>query len=179
MDRTQKEKLSTGIGDRLKRAKAAIISDYTGINVPSIAKLRRDCRKSQIDFMVVKNTLFKRAIKDTKFGELDKYLDGPTSIALSEKDPVMLAKTLIDFAKAEQHLKIKIGVVDGKVIDLSQIKMMSTLPSREIMLSILLSTMKSPHRKLVFVLNGIISKFVNVLSEIKDKKEKQIANNPK
>jgi large subunit ribosomal protein L10 len=179
VNKTEKAKLSSSIGDKLKNAQAAIVSDFTGINVPSIAKLRRDCRKANIDFMVVKNSLFKRAIKDTQFAEIDKFLDGPTSVALSTKDPVGLAKTLVEFAKTEQNLKLKGGMFDGKIININDIKKISALPSRDVLLAMVLSGMKSPHRKLVFVLNGVISKFVNVMSQIKEKKEKQTSTNPK
>ena len=177
MNRVEKEKLVSELNGKLKKASAGIISDYSGINVPKITKLRKELRLNKINFFVVKNSIFKRAIKDTDFDCLDNFLDGPTSIALSEKDPVALSKTIMDFAKGEQNLKLKAGVLNGKLLSIDDVKKLSMLPSREILLSMLLSGFKSPHRRLVFVLNGVITKFVNVLSQISKKKEE--ANNPK
>lgn len=171
MNRAEKEKIVSFMHEKLKRAQAGIIADYTGINVPSMGKLRRDCRQSKIDFFVVKNSIFKKALKETQFDSLEKYLDGPTSIALSETDPVSVVKTLMNFARSEQNLKVKVGMVNGKIVSSDEVKKIALLPSREILLVMLLSSLKSPHRGVIFVLNGVISKFVRVLSEILKKKE--------
>lgn len=173
MNRAEKEKIVGSMHERLKKAGVGIVADYTGINVPNISKLRKDLRQAKIDFFVAKKTLLKLAVKDTDFEEILGFMEGPTSIALGKDDPVALAKALVDFSRIDEHLKIKAGILNGKVIESQEVKKLAMLPSREVLLSILVSAFQSPYRGLVYTLNGILSKFVNVLSQIQKKKEKE------
>ena len=173
MNRVQKEKNVDQMHDKLMKSKVGVIADFTGVDVPSMNRLRKNCRNNKIDLMVVKKTLFKRAYKDTQFEAFADRLDGPTSIALAEEDPVSLSKTLVDFQATNENLKLKAAVFMGRVLGEQEIKQTAMLPSREVMLSMVLSALQSPYRKLVYSLNGIITKFANVLHQIKEKKEKE------
>ncbi len=171
MNRTEKEKLVTDLNSRLKKSQVAVIAGYKGIDVPGMSKLRKSCREANLDFMVVKNTLFKRAIKDTDFSAFDEMIDGPTSIAIAEEDPVTLSKTLVDFSKENKNLVVMGGIFRGSVIGAEKVIEVANLPSREVLLSMVASGLQAPYRGFVCALNGIISKFANVLSQIQKKKE--------
>lgn len=159
------------MNDKLNKAAAGVLTNFTGVDVPSLNKLRKDCREAGIQFMVVKNTLFKRALKDTKFSALEEHLDGPTSIALAEDDPVILSKTLVDFGKENKNFEVGAGLFKEQVLNADQIKQIAILPSRDVLLAQVASCFQAPYRKLVYTLGGIMSKFVNVLSQIQKKKE--------
>ncbi|MBW2239615.1 MAG: 50S ribosomal protein L10, partial [Deltaproteobacteria bacterium] len=123
------------------KSKAVIVTDYKGLDVTTINDLRRRLREHEIEYKVVKNSLLIRASEETDVAALIKEcFKGPSAVALSYDDPVAPAKVLTQFSGEFKKLEIKTGVMDGKVLDLSAIKMLSTLPSREELLGQFLST---------------------------------------
>ncbi len=128
-------------------------------------------REAGVEFRVVKNTLLRRASRETSVEVIQESFKGPSGVALSYDDPVAPAKVLTDFAKENENLEIKIGVMDGKVLDLSSIKALSDLPSREVLLGQVLSTMNAVPTGFVRTLGEIPRKMLNVLQAIKEQKE--------
>ncbi|OQY04512.1 MAG: 50S ribosomal protein L10 [Desulfobacteraceae bacterium 4572_123] len=124
-----------------------------------------------IEFKVAKNSLLVRASAETDVAVIKDEFQGPSGIALSYDDPVAPAKILMDFARENKKLEIKIGVMNGKVLDLSQIKALSDLPSREILLAQVLSAMNGVPTALVRALSDIPGRMLNVLQAIKEQKE--------
>lgn len=157
--------------ERLAKSKVVIVTDYKGLNVETMTELRRKLREERIDFQVVKNTLLIRAAKETGVALIQDHLKGPSAIALSFDDPVAPAKVLMEFAKKNEKLEIKAGVMEDRVLDLASIKALAALPSREALLSQLLSAMVGVPTGLVRVLNGIPQKLMYALQAIKDQKE--------
>ncbi|MBI3752969.1 MAG: 50S ribosomal protein L10 [Deltaproteobacteria bacterium] len=170
MQREEKNKLVSELNEKFKRARAAFIADYRGLKVGDITTLRKSLREVSVDLKIVKNTLAKIAIKDAPIAPLSEYFEGTTAVALSYTDPAAAAKILTQFSKDEPHLKLKAGILGERIIGLNEIKALSELPSREILLGKLLGTFKAAPANLAGVLSGMPRKFVYTLAAIKAKK---------
>ena len=171
MKREVKQRIVEELHDKFTRSKVLILTDYMGLNVEDMNALRSKLRESEIEFKVVKNTLLRRAAEGTNAAQIVDSFKGPSAIALSYEDPVAPAKVLTDFAKEHDKLEIKIGTMDGKVLDVTAIKSLSKLPSREVLLAQLLSVMVAVPTSFVTALSGVPRNFLNVLQAIKEQKE--------
>lgn len=167
----KKKAIVEELHDKFARSKVVIITDYKGLDVAAVNSLRRKLREADVEYKVVKNTLLARASEDTDAALIKDKFKGPSAVALSYDDPVAPAKVLSDFAKENDKLEIKIGVMDGNVMDLNAIKALSSLPSREVLLATVLSAMNGVPTSLVGVLSAVPRQMVNVLQAIKDQKE--------
>lgn len=167
----QKKQIAEDLHEKLSKSKVVIVTDYKGLDVEMVNELRKRLRASEIEFKVVKNTLLTRAAQDTDAMLIQDYFKGPSAIALSYDDPVSPAKILTQFAKENDHLKIKVGIMDGKVIDQVAIKALSSLPSREALLGQLLSVMNGVPTAFVRALNDLPRRMLNVLVAVKEQKE--------
>ncbi|MBI5557387.1 MAG: 50S ribosomal protein L10 [Deltaproteobacteria bacterium] len=173
MNRDEKAAVVADLTDKFARAKIAIVSDYRGLPVSSFEQLRRELKKNNAEIRVAKNTLLRRAIQGTPFAPMDAQLEGTTAITVSYADPVAPAKILTEFAKDHPQLQIRSGVLDGKALTADDLKALSTLPSREVMLSILLSVMQAVPTSFVRVLNAVPLSFLYTLQALKEKKEQE------
>lgn len=168
----QKQEVVSVLHDKFNAAKIVIIVDCKGLNVPKIVDLRSRLRKAGIEFKVVKNTLLIRAAEDTPIAKVNNYFTGPSAVALSYEDPVAPAKILSDFAKENDKLEIKVGVMPpDRILDLNSIKSLAALPSREVLLSQVLSTMNGVPTALVRALNNVPERLLYALAAIRDQKE--------
>ena len=167
----QKKKIAEDLKEKFSRSKVVIVTDYQGMNVTTINALRRQLRDADIDYRVVKNSLLVRASQDTDVATISEFFKGPSAVAISYDDPVTPAKVLTEFAKENKNLKIKVGVMGAKLLDIEDINSLSSLPSREVLLSQVLSAMNGVPTAFVRVLSGTIGQFLNVLTAIKDQKE--------
>ena len=166
-----KKKIVEDLKEKFATTKVVIVTDYKGLNVAQMTELRRNLSEANVEFQVVKNTLLTRASKDTDAELLADVFKGPSGIALSFDDPVAPAKVLTQFAKDNQKLEIKAGVMNGKRMNLDAITALSKLPSREELLAQVLSTMNAVPTGLVRALADVPRRMVNVLNAIKDQKE--------
>jgi large subunit ribosomal protein L10 len=171
VNREEKSKIVDDLQERFSKSKVVILTDYKGLDVAKINELRRKLRESDTEFKVVKNTLLIRASENTDVSVIKDSFKGPSAIALNYEDPVAPAKILTEFAKDNKALEIKVGVMNGKEIDLDSIKSLATLPSREVLLGQVLSAMSGVTTGLVRALNDIPARFMNVLQAIREKKE--------
>ena len=171
LTKQQKQVVIQDMAERISRAKAMVTSDFVGLKVEQMTELRAKLRTAGLDYVVVKNTLLGLAAKDTDAQDFMSKLFGPTGVAISYDDPVVLAKTLVDFAKDNQKLEIKAGLLDGKEIDLEGIKALAKLPGRDELLSMLLGALNGVPRNLVCVLAAVPRSLLNVLNAIGEQKE--------
>ncbi|CAH8719152.1 50S ribosomal protein L10 [Paenibacillus thiaminolyticus] len=146
------------IAEKLRGSVTTVVADYRGLNVSQVTELRKQLREAGIEFQVLKNTLVRRATAEAELSELDQVLSGPTAIAFSPEDAVAPAKILNDFAKKNDALEIKGGVVEGRVVDVAQIKALAELPSREGLLSMLLSVLQAPVRNFALAVKAVAEK---------------------
>jgi large subunit ribosomal protein L10 len=167
----EKKKIVDDLNQRFSKFAILIISDYKGLNVSKIGDLRRKLKAENIEFQVVKNSLLARASEETDVNLIKEHFKGPNAVALSYDDPVAPAKILTDFAKENESLEIKAGVMNGKVLELSEIKALSSLPSREELLAKLLSTFNAVPSSFVRTLNEIPKKLLYLLSALRHQKE--------
>jgi large subunit ribosomal protein L10 len=171
--RTEKKEIVKELKDKLLATKGAVLTNYRGLTVAMDTKMRRKLREAGVEYRVVKNTMTRIAAHDAGIDGLDKYLEGPTAIALSETDPVVPAKVLADFIRENklQALEIKAGLVEGKVVDANGVKALASLPPREVLIAQLLGTMQAPIAGFVRVLGGVPSNLVYALEAIRKQKE--------
>lgn len=167
----QKREVVDGISKKMKTAKAMVFADYRGLTVEQDTELRSALRKAGVDYKVVKNTLTRFAAKENGLDGLDSYLNGPTAMASSDSDPVAPAKVLNEYAKKYDKLELKVGVVEGRIIDVNGVKALADLPSREVLISRVLAGFNAPITGFVNVLNGNIRGLVVALKAIADQKE--------
>ncbi|MFA6013054.1 MAG: 50S ribosomal protein L10 [Desulfobacteraceae bacterium] len=171
MELNKKKEIVTQLHEDLKKSKIVIVTDFKGLDVAAVTKLRSQLTKENIDYRVIKNTLLRRASENTSVAVLNDLFKGPSAVAISYDDPVSPAKILTKFAEENKKLEIKGGVMDGKAIDFNGIKALSSLPSREVLLSQLLSVMNAVPTGIVQVLAAVPRNMMNVLNSIKEKNE--------
>jgi len=171
LDRKTKENVAAELHEKLKTAKLTVLAGYSGMDVEKMTALRNSLRKTDTELRVIKNTLFRIASKDTSVSILDKHLKGPLVMALNCGDVVEPSKILVEFAKKNAELEIKLGVLDGKLLSKDQIAALAELPSREVLIAQLLSVMVGAQTSLVSVLSAVPRGLVNVLDAYRKKKE--------
>jgi len=146
------------IAAKMRESVSTVVADYRGLNVAQVTELRKQLREAGVEFQVLKNSLLRRATAAAELSDLDEVLTGPTAVAFSSNDAVAAAKILNDFAKKNDALKLKGGVVEGRVIGESEIKALAELPSREGLLSMLLSVLQAPVRNFALAVKAVAEK---------------------
>ena len=167
----EKKKIVENLHNKFSSSKVVIVTDYKGLDVATLNDLRCRLRESDIEYQVAKNTLFVKASEETDVALIKDNFKGPSAVALSYDDPVAPAKILVQFAKDNDKLEIKAGVMNGRFLDLNEIKELSALPSREILIAQILSAINGVPTGFVRALNNIPQKFLNLLQAVKDQKE--------
>lgn len=151
----EKKQIVEEVKGKLQNSASTIVVDYRGLTVAEVTELRKSLREAGVEFFVVKNTLARRATAEAELTELDEHLIGPTAVAFSAEDVVAAAKVLAKFAKGNENLKLKVGVIEGKVINVDEIKALADLPSREGLLSMLLSVLQAPMRNMALAVKAV------------------------
>ena len=162
----------TALHAKFADATAAILADYSGLNVQQLAELRGQLREAVVELHIVKNTLARRAVEATSFIPLADHFVGPISVAFSQHDAVAMAKALTEYAKKEPKLSVRIGFVEGQLLAPEQITALAALPPREVLLGRMLASMQSPLTGFVGVLQGVLRQLVYALQAVRDAKEK-------
>ena len=139
-----KQPIVAAIAEDVKDAQSVVLVDYRGLTVEEDTELRKQLREAGVIYKVCKNTMMKRAFEGTEFEGLAPYLEGPSAMAVSKDDATAAARILCKFAKTAENLEVKAGVVEGKVYDEAGVRALSTIPSREELLSKLLGSIQSP-----------------------------------
>ena len=153
-----KQPIVDEIKELLSSAQAMVLADYRGLTVDEDTKLRRSLREAGVTYKVYKNTLIKRAVEGTEFEAVASLLEGPTAIAVSAEDATAPARVLFEASKNMPSLELKGGVVAGEYYDADMIKVIATIPSREVLIGKLLGSIQSP-----------IANFVRVIKQIAEK----------
>jgi large subunit ribosomal protein L10 len=166
-----KQQIIEDLHARFAKSATIVVTDYKGLNVAAMNDLRGKLRESNIEYRVVKNTLLIRAAEDTEIELIKDHFKGPSAVAISYDDPVAPAKVLTQFAKDNDKLEIKVGVLNGKVLDVKAIQALATLPPREVLLAQFLSALNAVPTSFVRALAEVPRGLVNVLAAIKDQKE--------
>ncbi|MBE3597194.1 MAG: 50S ribosomal protein L10 [Hydrogenibacillus sp.] len=142
--------------EHLGKSAAAVLVEYRGLNVAQMTELRKRMREAGVHFKVYKNTLISRAAQAVGLGGLSAYLEGPTAVVVSPVDPVLAAKLVVELQKKMEPLKIKAGVLEGKVLSAEETEALAKLPSREELIAKVVGSFKSPLYRIAGVLGNIV-----------------------
>ncbi len=170
ISREKKVQIVEELKEKFGRASMVVLADCTGLKVGETNQLRFKLREAQGELKVAKNTLVKLAAAGTQVEELSADLQGPNSMVIAYDDPVAVAKALMEFAKENENVRVKVGVFNGNRITVDDVKALSKLPSREVLLAQLLSVMVAPATGLVQALSGIPRKLLYALKAIEEQK---------
>ena len=170
----EKSQVVAEIKEKFQQSKGVVLADYRGLTVAEVTQLRNQLRQAGVEYKVLKNTLVRRAAQEVGVEGLEAYLEGPTALAFSA-DPVAPAKVLSDFVKTNKlkTFQIKAGVVEGRVVGPERVKDLAELPSREVLLAMVLRGMQAPLAGMANVLQGPIRKMGYALEEVRKLKEAQ------
>lgn len=173
---TKKQAIVAELKAQLESAKGVVLTSYKGLTVAQDTELRRELRAAGVSYHVVKNTMIRLAAKEAGIEGFDEHLEGTTAFAFSTEDAVAPAKVICDFIKKGKLddagiLTVKVGMVEGKVIDETGVKELASLPSREELIAKVLGSMNAPITNTVNVLQGVIRNAVYVLDAIRAQKE--------
>ena len=171
MRKQQKAEVVQHIQEKAAKAQIGILTDFKGLKVEDMTRLRRQLQEVSGELTVVKNTLLRRAgIDDALLAPLLSHSTGPNALTLGYADPVALTKVLIKFAQDKPQLAIKGGALGGQALSVQDLEALSKLPAREVLLAQLLCVLQGVPTALVTVLAGVIRNLLNVLVALKDKK---------
>ena len=171
LSKSEKEKIVQDVKEVASNASSLVISDARGLKVSELSEIRTKANQSGIHIQVIKNSLAKLAFEGTDFGCSDEVLFGPSLFAFSFEEPGAAAKLLKTYAKNFDELEIKALVVEGQLLDGSQIDLLATLPSREEAITLIASVLQAPMGKFATLLNEVPSKLARVLAAVRDNKQ--------
>ena len=171
MQKLEKAEIVQAIQEKVAKSKIGILTDFKGLKVEEMTRLRRQLQEADAEITVVKNTLLRRAgAGDSPLGVMLSHMTGPNALTLGYADPVLVTKVLIKFAQEKPQLVIKGGALGGQALTLKDLEALSKLPAREVLLAQLLGVLQGVPQGLVTVLAGVIRNLLNVLTALKDKK---------
>lgn len=130
--------------EKMQNSSSFVVADYSGLTVEQVTKLRTELRENGCEMKVIKNNITRRAAEAAGYGELAEGLVGPNAVAFSAEDSVAAAKVIYEFAKENDALELKVGVVDGEFMDNDKIKQIATIPSRETLLTMFAAGLLQP-----------------------------------
>jgi large subunit ribosomal protein L10 len=154
----------------LRSAKMAVVTEYRGLSVAQMTRLRREIRDASGEYQVIKNTLVRRALKETAFGDLEKLLEGPNGWVFAYEDPVVLSKALCKFADDNDKLKIKGAVFEGQFMDSASVKVLSQMPSKPELQAKLLAMINAPATHLVRLIQEPGARVVRLMESLRKAK---------
>jgi large subunit ribosomal protein L10 len=171
MKRSEKEEIVSEVLEAARKSEAMYFTDFSGLTVAEATELRREFRKSRIDYRVVKNTLIKKALEQANGdSSLMEKLVGPTGVVFAYQDPVTPAKIIQKFNEKHQKLSLKVAVLEKHVYDGSRLKELSKLPSRGEIIAGILGSIQSPLAGVPGAVNAVIRDLVSVIDQVAQKK---------
>ncbi len=171
MRKPEKAEIIQAIQEKVGKSQIGILTDFTGLKVEDMTRLRRQLQEAGGEIKVVKNTLLTRAAaSDSPMAALSSQFTGPNALTLGYADPVAVTKVLLKFAQERPQLKVKAGVLAGRMLTVEELDALSKLPAREVLLAQLLGVLQGVPTGLVTVLAGVVRNLLNVLVAYKDKK---------
>ena len=155
---------------RLAGVKTAVLTEYRGLTVQQLSDLRKQLKSVSAEYKVVKNRLARLALQESPLDCLGPHLKGPTGLVLG-RDPVHVARALAAFVRNTPALQIKLGCVEGQLVQPGELRALADLPSREVLLAQVVGGFQAPIAQLVQTLEGMLRALVSVLDQVREKKE--------
>jgi len=147
--------------ERMQNSRSFVIMDYSGLTVEQVTKLRRNLRDNGCEIAVIKNNITRRAALQLGYDNLDEALSGPNAVAFSLEDSVSAAKVVYDFAQDNKALELKVGVVDGEYMDNDNINVIATIPTRDVLLTMIAAGLLQPIKEFAIGLDLMAQKLEN------------------
>lgn len=169
INKEKKDEMLAGYNELLGKSQAVFITQYGGLKMMELDKVRGQIRGAEGEFHITKNTLVKLALRDAGFDVPEEWLVGTTAISFSFKDPAAVAKALGDLTKQFDKLKVVGGVVSGKAIDKSQVEALASLPSLDTLRAQLIGMISAPATGIAGVLNSAVGSVMFALQAKIDK----------
>ncbi|MCJ7746970.1 MAG: 50S ribosomal protein L10 [Desulfobacterales bacterium] len=163
MNRKEKEQIISDFNKKIEGYKAVVLTHYRGLNVDQMNHLRKRLREEKVSYHVIKNTLMRLASKGTDLEKLGDYFEGPTAIAISYGDPILLAKVLLEFIKTQPPLEIKVGLIEGRVAPPEEVKALATMPSREVLLAQILGEIQTSGGQVMGAILSVLQQMLGVI----------------
>jgi len=170
--REEKAAAIVGLQEQFNKATMTLVATTQGLNVATMQKFRRELKQAGGEYKVAKNTLTRRALKETTFDRLEEALVGPTGLVFAYGDPVAVTKVLVKFAEDNEKVSVKAGVLDSKLLQEAEIKELAKLPSREVLLAMLLGLLQAPATQLLRTMQEPGAQLVRLLDAIRARAEK-------
>ena len=171
MNRTQKESFVSELRERIRKAPVVYLTDFAGLDVKSITRLRRSLRASGAEYVVVKNRLARLAFEETELPNIFEDMTGPTGMVLGYDDVVAPARALTEFAKENNSRPtFKLGILESQVLQPEQSDRISKLPSKEQLLAELAGVMQAPMAMLATALEGKLQEMAGLLAALKEER---------
>lgn len=169
--KNQKEAILAKLKEKLTSMKSVVFANFSGIGVKDIESLRKKCREEGSEYLVAKKTLLKKALLDNGYEYFaDQEFAGEVAAIFGDKDEVVPARLVSEFAKNHEQMKILAGILEGKIIDENKVDALSKLPGRDELIAKVVGSIAAPLSGMVNVLQGNLRNFVYVLGTIKEKK---------
>ena len=159
------------VSDKLKRAQALVITDYRGLSVAQLQDLRRKLRASGVDYLVVKNTLARRAADENGLEDLKAALVGPVGMAIGYDEPIAPAKLVNEYIRQTRMLTVTSGMLSGRLLSADEVKQLGDLPSREVLLGQLAGSLNHSVAQLAGAMQSVVQKLANGLDAYRQKLE--------
>jgi large subunit ribosomal protein L10 len=166
----EKAETVAAVHERFRAAKIAIATEYRGLTVAQMTRLRREIRLAAGEYQVIKNTLVRRALQDTAYGALERLLEGPNGWVFAYEDPVALSKMLVKFGDDHDKLKIKGAVFEGEFMDPARVKVLAQMPSKPELQAKLLATIQAPATQLARLMQEPGARVVRLLESLRKTK---------
>jgi large subunit ribosomal protein L10 len=178
-DPVNREEKATAIEDlqeRSRRATVTLLASSRGLSVGTMQQLRRALKEAGGEYKVAKNTLARRAFKETAYARLEDLLEGPTGLVFGYADPVAVAKVLVRFAEKNEKLSIKAGMLGERLLEPAAVVELATLPSREVLLATVLGLMQAPAAQLLRTIQEPGTRMARLLDRVRTRLEEQASS---
>ncbi len=171
MNKNEKTDVVSQVKEMINNSSAIYLTDYTGINVEDISAIRNNFRKEGVNYKVIKNTLFKRAIDEAgKYDKLADHLTGMTGYAFASDNPVAPAKIIKKYFDETQKLALKACYIEDQYYPSDKLNELASLPSKKELIASILGSINAPASGIVGAINAVMRDLVSVIDEISKKK---------
>lgn len=172
LSKAAKQEVTKELAGKFKMNPSLLVVEYKGLTVKQMEGLRRKLKKAKAEFKVIKNSLLVKASDNTDLQKVQNLFEGPTAVAIVKEDPVSVAKVFVESLKELPILKLKGGIVEGRVVLPEDVAKISALPSREVLIAQLLGLLSSPMGNFLGTLTQLQSQLLYALEAVKETKEK-------
>jgi large subunit ribosomal protein L10 len=173
-DAVNREEKAAAVADlhtRFKQATVTVLASSQGLSVGKMQQLRRALRQAGGEYKVTKNTFARRASQDTPYSRLEPLFKGPTGLVFGYADPVAVAKALVRFAEDNERLSIKVAVLNDRLLEPAAVSELAKLPSREVLLGMLLGLMQAPAAQLLRTIQEPGARLARLLDRVRARLE--------